>query len=66
MIKFTSDELRKLADAIDNNHKYHCKCGIVYVSIQEHPNGRKYLEFEQPSDYAECSSEYYRFDDDEI
>jgi len=38
-------------------------CGAVYLSIKEHPNGRKFAEFEQPCAYAECNSNFYRFEE---
>lgn len=62
MLIFTSEELRELADRIDNIKKYHCGQGYVSVSIGSHSNGRKYIEFEQPSIYAECNSTYFRYD----
>ena len=63
MLKFTSEELRKLADIIDNEHKYHNKRGYVILTIKEYPSGKKYAEFEQPSDYAECSSAYHTYNE---
>lgn len=61
MIRFTSEDLRRLADAIDNREKYDNMCGVVYLSIEEYPNGRRFAEFEQPCAYAECNSYFYRF-----
>ena len=58
----TAQELRELADRIDNTEQYHCGQGYVAVSIGKHPNGREYIEFEQPSIYAECNGRYYRYD----
>lgn len=60
-IKFTSKDLRRLADAIDNREKYDNMKGVVYLTIKAYPNGRKFAEFEQPCVYAECSSNFYRF-----
>lgn len=47
MIRMTADDLRRLADQIENREKYGSMCGVVYASIQHHPNGREYLQFEQ-------------------
>lgn len=63
MIRLTSDDLRKLADMIENREKYDNMCGIVYASIDENCSGRKTLQFEQPCYYAECNSYYYRFEE---
>ena len=62
MIKLTADQLRELADRIDNESKYHNMCGYVIATIERHPNGREYLQFEQPCGYAECFSTYYTYD----
>lgn len=62
MIRMTADDLRRLADQIENREKYGSMCGVVYASIQHHPNGREYLQFEQPCQYAECNSNFYHFD----
>ncbi len=63
MIKFTPEMLRKLADDIEHNHKYHNKCNYVELSIKHHANGKEYAEFEQPCVYAECFSTFHRFDE---
>lgn len=63
MIKLTADDLRQLADRIENREKYGNMCGVVYLTIKEHPNGRKYAQFEQPCQYAECFSTFYRYEE---
>lgn len=63
MIRFTSEDLRRLADRIDNGEKYGSMCGVVYLTVEEHPNGRRFAEFEQPCQYAECNSTFYRFEE---
>lgn len=63
MIKFTSEDLRRLADQIDNREKYHDGRGVVYLTIKEHPNGKRFAEFEQPSGFSECLSTFYRFEE---
>ena len=62
MIRMTAEELRSLADKIENREKYGNMCGVVYVTIKHHPNGREFLEFEQPCSYADCNSNFYRYD----
>lgn len=62
MVRMTAEELRSLADKIENREQYGNMCGVVYVTIKHHPNGREFLEFEQPCSYADCNSEYYRYD----
>jgi len=62
MIRMTAEELRSLADKIENREQYGNMCGVVYVTIKHHPNGREFLEFEQPCSYADCNSNYYRYD----
>lgn len=56
MIRLTSEDLRRLADAIENREKYDNMCGVVYLSMKKHPNGAQFAEFEQPCHYAECNS----------
>ena len=63
MIKLTSNQLRELADKIDEREKFDYMRGVVYVKIEQHLNGKYYLEFEQPCSYAECNSYYYRYDE---
>lgn len=62
MIKLTADDLRRLADRVENREKYGNMRGVVYATIKRHPNGREFLEFEQPCQYAECNSNYYRYE----
>jgi len=64
VIRMTAQELRELADKIDNTKKYHCGSGYVIIDVGTHPNGRRFAEFEQPSIYAECNGTYYRYDAD--
>jgi len=65
MIRLTAEDLRSLADKIENREKYGCMCGVVYVSIEHHPNGREFLQFEQPCSYAECNSNFYTYESKE-
>lgn len=63
MVRFTSEDLRRLADAIDNREKYGNMCGVVYLRLGRHPSGRGFAGFEQPCAYAECYSNFYRFEE---
>ena len=54
MVRFTSEDLRRLADAIDNREKYGNMCGVVYLRMKKHPNGKE---------FAECYSNFYRFEE---
>lgn len=63
MVRFTSEDLRRLADAIDNREKYGNMCGVVYLRMKKHPNGKEFAEFEQPCAYVECYSNFYRFEE---
>lgn len=38
-------------------------CGVVYLRMKKHPNGKEFAEFEQPCAYAECYSNFYRFEE---
>lgn len=62
MIRLTAADLRNLADKIENREKYDNMSGVVYVTLEHHPNGREFLQFEQPCSYADCNSYYYRYD----
>lgn len=66
MVKMTAEDLRRLADIVENREKYGNMCGVVYVTIKHHPNGREFLEFEQPCSYAECNSNFYRYENKEV
>ncbi len=62
MLIMTAQEVRELADRIDDTELYNSGLGYVAISIGKHPNGREYIEFEQPSVFAECNGMYYRYD----
>lgn len=61
-IRISVDQLREMVERMENEQRYHNMCGIVYATIQHHPNGNPILEFEQPCSYADCNSTFYRFD----
>lgn len=63
MIKLTAEDLRRVANMMDSREKHDSMCGVVYASIKHRPNGREYLELEQPCGYAECNSYFYRFEE---
>lgn len=61
MIKITAEELRILADMIEQREKYDCMCGTVYLTLETNAAGKKVATFEQPCQYKECNSYFYRF-----
>lgn len=60
-VRVSLDQLKDMVERIEERNKRGCMKGSVLVSIQKHPNGKEYVEFEQESGYAECVSTYYRF-----
>lgn len=62
MIRLTIDDLKKLVERMENRETYGNMCGTAYVTIERYPNGREYLQFEQPCQYTDCNSEFYKFD----
>lgn len=61
-----SERYNYLEAVTDDVREYDNMCGVVYASIKHHPNGREFLEFEQPCSYSECSSNYYRYEGKEV
>lgn len=39
MIRLTADDLRRLADQIENREKYGSMCGVVYAIFSTTPTG---------------------------
>lgn len=62
MVKMTLEQLRRLVETLESQEKYSSMLGMVYVSMKQHPNGREFLEFEQPCGYSDCSSSYHRYE----
>jgi hypothetical protein len=60
MLMFTPEELRRLADQIENEHKYYNGENYVLLTVEKLLSGADQAEFEQPCIYRECSSRYYR------
>lgn len=61
MIKFTPEILRILADTIEQRSKYDSMCGAVYLTVETNGTGKEVATFEQPCQYKECNSYFYRF-----
>nr|WP_320145689.1 hypothetical protein [uncultured Anaeromusa sp.] len=59
-VRISLTQLQEMVDRIEYQSKHGMK-GTVLVSIQKHPNGEEYVEFEQESVYAECFSSFHRF-----
>jgi hypothetical protein len=61
-IKITIEELERMVERLKNKAEHGNMESYVIVTEEQHPNGRKYIQFEQPCYYAECNSSYERFD----
>lgn len=61
-VKMTVEQLESLVSRVKNQVEYGDMNSYVLVSVGEHPNGCKFIEFEQPCVYAECNSSYHRYD----
>ena len=61
-IKITIEELERMVERLKNKAEHGNMKSYVIVTEKQHPNGRKYIQFEQPCHYAECISIYERFD----
>jgi hypothetical protein len=61
-VSLTLEQIERLAQEIKNHRDYGCGEPRVLVSIDEHPNGRPFVQFEQPCEYSECNSTYYRYE----
>jgi hypothetical protein len=60
-VKITLEHLERLLKQAKNEAEYSDMRKALYVSIKELPNGDTELQFEQPCQYAECNSTYYRY-----
>lgn len=58
-IIITPDYLRRLADKIENEHKYHDHKMFAVLKIRKQSNGTERIILEQESSYPECNSTYY-------
>lgn len=61
-IKITIEELERMVERLKNKAAHGNMESYVIVTAEQHPNGIKYIQFEQPCCYAECNSSYERFD----
>ena len=61
-IRITIEELERLVERLKNKFEHGCMTSYVIVTEKQHPNGRKYIQFEQPCCYAECNSRFEIFD----
>ena len=60
-IKITLEELERMIERLKKEAEHGDMESYVIVTEEQHPNGRKYIQFEQPCCYAECNSSYERF-----
>lgn len=61
-VKITLEELERMVRRLKNEAEYGDMESYVIVTEERHPNGRRYIQFEQPCYYAECNSSYERFE----
>jgi hypothetical protein len=61
-VKITIEQLERMVERLKIKAVYCYMESYVIVTEAQHPNGRKYIQFEQPCCYAECNSSYDRFD----
>lgn len=62
MIKMSIEQLKQIVERLENQNEYHNMRKDLYVTIEKHPNGREYLQIEQPCWYTECNSHYERIE----
>jgi hypothetical protein len=60
-VKMTIEQLEQMVKQLKNQNEYHDMEPYVLISIKEHWDGKKQIEFEQPNGWAECNSNCYRF-----
>lgn len=63
-VKLTLQQLEKLLEMAKNQAEFHDMRSSLLVAIDEMPNGEQFLEFEQPCQWPECNSTYYRYSSD--
>ena len=61
-VKITIEQLERMVERLKNKVDYSSMKTYVIVTEGQHPNGIKYIQFEQPCCYADCNSSYERFD----
>lgn len=62
MIRLTIEQLKKIVEMAENRKDYGNMEGYVNITIGKHPNGKEYIQLEQPCQYRECNSNYYRYE----
>ncbi|MBU2701660.1 hypothetical protein Ga0466249_002779 [Sporomusaceae bacterium BoRhaA] len=61
-IKMTIKELEELVSRLKNRAIYGSMKSFVLIDVRKQPSGTSFVEFEQPCEYPECTSEYHRFE----
>ena len=61
LAKLTIEQLESLLEQAKNRMEYGNMKGYVLVGIKQLPSGNQEITFEQPCQYSDCSSSYYRF-----
>ena len=60
-VKLTIEQLENILTYAKNRVEFGHMEPYVFVSTSKHPNGKEFVEFEQPCCYSECNSAYSRF-----
>lgn len=63
-IRMTVDDLSYIVKLLQREQQYGSATGSLIITMETHPNGRAYLQIEQPCAYAECNSHYERISED--
>lgn len=61
-VKLSIEQLEQMLEYAKNRVKHGDMKKHFIVSVKEHPSGKAFIEFEQPSQWAECNSIYHRYD----
>ena len=60
-IRMTIEQLESLVERLKNEQAHDSMSGRLVVTMETYPNGRAFLQFEQPCCYAECNSHFERY-----
>jgi 1-aminocyclopropane-1-carboxylate deaminase/D-cysteine desulfhydrase-like pyridoxal-dependent ACC family enzyme len=61
-VRIDIEQLEQLVQRLKRETEHGSMKPYVFITEGKHPNGRKYIQFEQPCYYAECNSNYLTFD----
>ena len=64
-IRMTVEQLEDMLKFMKDEIRYDSMTAEIIITMEHHPNGRAYLQFEQPCAYHECNSSYRWVDETE-